>query len=107
MEQAKVVGLATSLGISVVASFIVFIGLGILIDQWLDKSPLFTLIGVGGWTGSGWLPTLRTGAGERQQTQKRTDWPHRWLNESKPNSETRCDQTDNFRQNVLQPGGFR
>jgi hypothetical protein len=24
-----------------------------------------------------------------------------WLNESKPNSETRCDQTDNFRQNVL------
>jgi F0F1-type ATP synthase assembly protein I len=47
MEQAKVVGLATSLGISVVASLIVFIGLGIFVDQWLDKSPLFTLIGVG------------------------------------------------------------
>lgn len=47
MEQAKLVGLATGLGISVVASFIVFIGLGILIDQWLDMSPLFTLIGVG------------------------------------------------------------
>lgn len=40
-------GLATSLGISVVVSLVVFIGLGILADQWLDKSPLFTLIGVG------------------------------------------------------------
>lgn len=46
-ENVKMVGLATGLGISVVVSLIVFIGLGILIDQWLDRSPVFTLIGVG------------------------------------------------------------
>ncbi len=40
------VGLATGLGISVVASLIVFIGLGIFLDQWLGRSPVFTLIGV-------------------------------------------------------------
>lgn len=40
------VGLATGMGISVVASLIVFIGLGILLDQWLDRSPLFTLAGI-------------------------------------------------------------
>lgn len=49
------VGLATGLGISVVVSLIVFIGLGILIDQWLDRSPVFTLIGVGvGLIGAGY-----------------------------------------------------
>ena len=47
LENVKMVGLATGLGISVVVSLIVFIGLGILIDQWLDRSPVFTLIGVG------------------------------------------------------------
>lgn len=40
------VGLATGMGISVVASLIIFIGLGIFLDQWLDRSPLFTLIGI-------------------------------------------------------------
>ena len=46
IENARVVGLATGLGISVVVSLIFFIGLGIVLDQWLDKTPLFTLIGV-------------------------------------------------------------
>ncbi len=40
------VGLATGLGVSVVASLVIFIGLGIVFDQWLDRSPVFTLIGV-------------------------------------------------------------
>ena len=47
LENVKMVGLATGLGISVVVSLIVFIGLGILIDHWLARSPVFTLIGVG------------------------------------------------------------
>ncbi len=46
IENARVVGLATGLGISVVASLIVFIGVGIFLDQWLGRSPVFTLIGV-------------------------------------------------------------
>jgi F0F1-type ATP synthase assembly protein I len=46
VENAKVVGLAAGLGCSVVASLVVFVGLGIFLDQWLDKTPLFTLIGV-------------------------------------------------------------
>lgn len=46
IENARVVGLATGLGISVVASLIVFVALGIILDQWLDRSPVFTLIGV-------------------------------------------------------------
>lgn len=55
VENAKVIGLATALGFSVVASLIFFIVLGILLDQWLDKSPLFTLIGVAlGLVGAGY-----------------------------------------------------
>lgn len=46
VEDVKVVGLATGLGCSVVAALVVFIGLGIVLDQWLGRSPLFTLIGV-------------------------------------------------------------
>lgn len=46
VENARVVGLATGLGISVVASLIAFVALGIILDQWLDKTPVFTLIGV-------------------------------------------------------------
>ncbi len=45
-KDARVVGLATGLGISVVASLIFFIGLGIVLDQWLDLTPVLTLIGV-------------------------------------------------------------
>jgi F0F1-type ATP synthase assembly protein I len=34
------------LGFSLVASLVVFIGGGALLDQWRDTTPLFTLIGV-------------------------------------------------------------
>lgn len=47
VQQAKLVGLATGMGCSVVASLVIFIGLGIFIDQWFGWSPVFTLIGVG------------------------------------------------------------
>ncbi len=46
LKHARVVGLATGLGCSVVASLVIFIGLGIFIDQWLDRSPLFTFLGI-------------------------------------------------------------
>ncbi len=46
IENARVVGLATGLGISVAVSLVAFVALGIVLDQWLDKTPLFTLIGV-------------------------------------------------------------
>jgi F0F1-type ATP synthase assembly protein I len=45
-EQARIMGLAASLGFSIVATLIVCIGGGLALDQWLDKTPLFTLIGV-------------------------------------------------------------
>jgi len=45
-EQAKTVGIAAGLGLSVVASLIILIGLGVFLDQRFDKAPLFTLIGV-------------------------------------------------------------
>jgi len=40
------VGLAAGLGISVVVSLIFFVGLGIILDQWLDTTPWLTLSGV-------------------------------------------------------------
>jgi F0F1-type ATP synthase assembly protein I len=40
------IGIASSLGFSLVATLVVLIGGGVLLDQWLDTSPLFTLIGV-------------------------------------------------------------
>lgn len=55
VEQARVVGLAASLGFSIVATLIVCVGVGLLLDQWLDKTPLFTLLGVGlGLIGAGY-----------------------------------------------------
>jgi len=45
-QDAKVVGLAAGLGCAVVASLIGAIGFGLLLDQWLDTTPVFTLIGV-------------------------------------------------------------
>ncbi len=55
IENAKVVGLATALAFGVVASLIVFIVLGIVLDRWLDTNPLFTLIGVAvGLIGAGY-----------------------------------------------------
>lgn len=46
IKDARVVGLAAGLGLSVVASLIFFIGLGLVLDQWLDTTPLLTLIGL-------------------------------------------------------------
>jgi ATP synthase protein I len=45
-RQMGAAGTAAGLGCSIVASIILCIGGGIVLDQWLDKSPLFTLIGV-------------------------------------------------------------
>lgn len=47
MKDAKVVGLAAGLGCSVVASLVVFVAVGLFIDKQFDKTPIFTLIGVG------------------------------------------------------------
>ena len=55
IENAKVVGLATTLAFAVVASLIFFIVLGIVLDRWFDTNPIFTLIGVGlGLVGAGY-----------------------------------------------------
>lgn len=40
------IGIASSLGFSLVATLVVLIGGGVLLDQWLDTTPLFTLVGV-------------------------------------------------------------
>jgi len=45
-KDVKVVGLAAGLGFSVVVSLVFFIGLGLVLDQWLDTTPVFTLIGI-------------------------------------------------------------
>jgi ATP synthase protein I len=42
----KAVGLAAGLGCSVVTGLIVCILGGVLLDRWLETTPLFTLIGV-------------------------------------------------------------
>jgi hypothetical protein len=39
-------GIAAGLGCSIVVSVIICIGGGIALDEWLDRAPLFTLIGV-------------------------------------------------------------
>lgn len=44
--QARIMGLAAGLGFSIVGTLVVCIAGGLLLDRWLDKSPLFTLIGV-------------------------------------------------------------
>ncbi len=45
-EQARSIGLAAGLGFSVVISIIVFVGVGVFLDQRYDKAPIFTLTGV-------------------------------------------------------------
>ncbi|MDQ3539453.1 MAG: AtpZ/AtpI family protein [Chloroflexota bacterium] len=45
-EGSKAVAVASGLGCAVVASLVVFIGIGVFIDQRFDRAPLFTLIGV-------------------------------------------------------------
>ncbi len=45
-DQSKAIGVASGMGCSIVASLIIFIGIGVFIDQRYDLAPLFTLIGV-------------------------------------------------------------
>lgn len=45
-QQLKAIGLAAGLGCSVVASLIMCVLGGVLLDRWLDTMPLFTLAGV-------------------------------------------------------------
>jgi len=42
----EAVGTASGLGCAIVATMLVFIGGGIVLDRWLDSSPLLTLIGL-------------------------------------------------------------
>lgn len=45
-DQSKAVAVASGLGCAVVSSLVVFIGIGVFIDQRFDLAPVFTLIGV-------------------------------------------------------------
>jgi|GEM_PF-1656456 len=45
-ERLGAAGAATGLGCSIVVTVILFIGGGILLDQRMDTTPVFTLIGV-------------------------------------------------------------
>jgi ATP synthase protein I len=45
-QQLKAVGLAAGLGCAVVASLIICVLGGVLLDRWLETTPLFTLVGV-------------------------------------------------------------
>jgi F0F1-type ATP synthase assembly protein I len=45
-QQLKAMGLAAGLGCSVVAILITCVLGGILLDRWLETTPLFTLAGV-------------------------------------------------------------
>lgn len=45
-DQSKAVAVASGLGCAVVASLVIFIGIGVVIDQRFDLAPVFTLIGV-------------------------------------------------------------
>lgn len=45
-RQLGAAGTAVGLGCSIVTSIILFIGGGVVLDEWADTSPVFTLIGV-------------------------------------------------------------
>jgi ATP synthase protein I len=45
-RQLKAMGLAAGLGCSVVTGLVIFILGGVMLDRWLETTPLFTLIGV-------------------------------------------------------------
>jgi hypothetical protein len=54
-EDVQALGAAQGLGCGIAASLVVFIGLGIFLDQRLDTTPLFILIGVAlGLVGAGY-----------------------------------------------------
>jgi len=42
----QTIGVALSLGFTVVSSLVLCIGGGILLDRWLGSTPIFTLVGV-------------------------------------------------------------
>lgn len=87
-DEARSIGVAAGLGFSVVISLIVFIGVGVFLDQRFDKAPLFTLVGVAiglvaagyqlyeltqiGRDGQGGGPVARTIARGTQARRKRT-----------------------------------
>lgn len=45
-RQARAIGIASTLGFSLVFTLVLLIGGGIWIDQWRDTMPVFTMIGV-------------------------------------------------------------
>lgn len=45
-RDMRTIGTAVSLGFSMVATLVIFIGGGVLLDHWLDTEPMLTLIGV-------------------------------------------------------------
>ena len=45
-RQLGAAGTAVGLGCSIVTSIILFIGGGVVLDEWVDTAPVFTLIGV-------------------------------------------------------------
>lgn len=55
-QDWRAIGAASGMGCSVVASLLLCIGGGILLDKWLGLSPVFTLVGVAlGLAVSGYL----------------------------------------------------
>jgi F0F1-type ATP synthase assembly protein I len=55
-QDWRAIGAASGMGCSVVASLLLCIGGGILLDKWLGTLPIFTLVGVGfGLAVSGYL----------------------------------------------------
>jgi F0F1-type ATP synthase assembly protein I len=44
--RLKLIGLSFQFGFTIVGAFILFMGGGILLDRWLDTSPIFLLIGM-------------------------------------------------------------
>jgi F0F1-type ATP synthase assembly protein I len=45
-QQVRAIGVAIGFGCSTVGALIFFIVGGLLLDRWLDTTPVFTLIGV-------------------------------------------------------------
>lgn len=55
-QDWRAIGAASGMGCSVVASLLLCIGGGIVLDRWLGTSPIMTLVGVGlGIAVSGYL----------------------------------------------------
>jgi F0F1-type ATP synthase assembly protein I len=55
VKHPRLVGLAASLGFSIVATLVVCIAAGLLLDEWLNTSPWLTLTGVAlGLIGAGY-----------------------------------------------------